>query len=113
LISSLAERSEEKQKPAVPVWFTPGSTALRSTVIAWSRLPGIASGANAAPRWGKRITPNPIRLTVRSPSVQVPAAAAPHIYADARPGRQRWPDGPDDGSRCRVAGLVLRLRSLG
>ena len=61
------------------MWFTPSSTALRSTAIACSRLPGIAPGANAGPRCGRRIAPNPIRLTLRSPSVQVPAAAAPPV----------------------------------
>src|SRR6185312_16691739 len=61
------------------MWFTPSSTAARNTAIAWSRSPGMAPGANAGPRWGNRIAPNPIRLTLRSPSVQVPAAAAPPI----------------------------------
>ena len=40
---------------------------------------GDGPGANAAPRCVRRIAPNPIRLTVRSPSVQVPAAAAPPV----------------------------------
>src|SRR4029453_2054655 len=38
-------------QPAVSMWFTPSSTAVRSTAIAWSRSPGIAQGANAGPRW--------------------------------------------------------------
>ena len=37
---------------------------------------GTASGISARPCWGRRIAPNPSRLTVRSPSGQVPAAAA-------------------------------------
>src|ERR1700677_98338 len=48
------------------MWFTPSSTARRRTAIAWAR-----SGAA-----GRRIAPSPIRLTVRSPSCQVPAASA-------------------------------------
>src|SRR2546421_9732232 len=48
------------------MWFTPSSTARRSTLIATSR-----SGFAVI-----RIEPKPIRLTVRSPRSQVPAAAA-------------------------------------
>jgi hypothetical protein len=48
------------------MWFTPSSTARRSTLTASSRS-GFAV---------MRIEPKPIRLTVRLPSVQVPTAAA-------------------------------------
>src|SRR5579863_1848961 len=44
--------------------------------MARSRSRGAAPGSRARPRCGRRIAPNPIRLTVRSPSFQVPAAAA-------------------------------------
>ncbi len=53
------------------MWLTPSSTARRSTVIARSRSLGVPSGLAV-----RRIAPKPIRLTVRSPSVQVPALAA-------------------------------------
>ena len=53
------------------MWFTPRSIARRSTVIARSRPLGVPSAFAV-----RRIAPNPIRLTVRSPSFQVPAADA-------------------------------------
>src|SRR5580658_6484669 len=53
------------------IWFTPSSTARRSTPIARSRSLGVPSAFAV-----RRMAPNPIRLTVRSPSIQVPAAAA-------------------------------------
>src|SRR4051812_793380 len=56
------------------MWLTPGSTARRSTRTARSRS-GFAV---------RRIDPKPIRLTVRSPSVQVPAAAAVVSWAGIR-----------------------------
>src|SRR5580698_9753872 len=58
------------------MWLTPSSTARRSTLMAWSRFAGTASGISARPCWGRRMAPNPSRLTTRSPSGQVPAAAA-------------------------------------
>ena len=48
------------------MWFTPSSTARRNTWIATAR-----SGLTV-----RRMEPKPIRLTTRSPSVHVPAAAA-------------------------------------
>jgi hypothetical protein len=56
------------------MWFTPSSTARRSTLIDWSRLLGVPRSKTALPV--SRIAPNPIRLTVKSPSCQVPADAA-------------------------------------
>jgi hypothetical protein len=53
------------------MWFTPSSTARRSTAIARSLSPGAPSASAVS-----RIAPNPIRLTVRSPSCQLPAAEA-------------------------------------
>src|ERR1700722_9742468 len=53
------------------MWLTPSSSARRSTATARSRSLGVPSALLV-----RRIAPNPIRLTVRSPSVQVPAAAA-------------------------------------
>ncbi len=58
------------------MWFTPSSTARRSTPTACPRSRGTASGTRAAPVWVSRIAPKPTRLTSRSPRVQVPAAAA-------------------------------------
>ncbi len=58
------------------MWFTPSSTARRSTLIARPRSLGRASAANASPSCVRRIAPNPIRWTTRSPSVQLPDAAA-------------------------------------
>src|SRR5699024_185078 len=54
------------------MWFTPSSTARRSTAIASSRSRGAASQGMPV----SRMAPNPIRLTGRSPSRQVPEAAA-------------------------------------
>ena len=56
------------------MWSTPSSIARRSTAIEVSR-------SRATPPWNgrlpvSRIAPNPSRLTVRSPSCQVPAAPA-------------------------------------
>ncbi|MFC7641379.1 hypothetical protein ACFQX6_10635 [Streptosporangium lutulentum] len=56
------------------MWLTPSSTARRSTVIDRSRSLGAPRLKAALPV--RRIAPNPTRLTVRSPSFQVPAAAA-------------------------------------
>lgn len=58
------------------MWFTPSSTARRSTLIAWPRSLGTAPVPNASPFCVRRIAPKPIRLTVKSPSFQVPEAAA-------------------------------------
>jgi len=56
------------------MWFTPSSTARRTTLIDRSRSLGVPRSKAALPV--RRIAPNPIRLTVRSPSFQVPALAA-------------------------------------
>ena len=56
------------------MWFTPSSTARRSTAIDPVAVARRAGWKAALPV--SRIAPKPIRLTVRSPSVQVPAAAA-------------------------------------
>src|SRR5438034_10635461 len=56
------------------MWFTPSSTARRSTPIERSRSLGTPRSNAALPV--RRMAPNPSRLTVRSPSFQVPAAAA-------------------------------------
>ena len=56
------------------MWLTPSSTALRSTAIDRSRSLGVPWWKAALPV--SRIAPKPMRLTVRSPSVQVPAASA-------------------------------------
>src|SRR5215472_11020006 len=56
------------------MWFTPSSTARRSTSMDRDLLAGTLSPDGSLP--GSRIAPNPILLTVRSPSSHVPAAAA-------------------------------------
>ncbi len=61
------------------MWFTPSSTARRSTPIARLRSLGVPS-PNATPFCVRRIAPKPIRLTVRSPSVQVPEATAVIVF---------------------------------
>src|SRR5438046_554178 len=55
------------------MWFTPSSTARRSTPIERSRSLGRPRSNAALPV--RRMAPNPSRLTVRSPSFQIPAAA--------------------------------------
>src|SRR5690606_14413838 len=57
------------------MWSTPSSTARRRTAIASSRRRG--AGSQGIPV--RRIAPRPIRLTVRSPSCQVPAALASRV----------------------------------
>src|ERR1700690_100895 len=56
------------------MWLTPSSTARRSTPIERPRSLGAPRSKAALPV--RRIAPSPTRLTVRSPSCQVPAAAA-------------------------------------
>src|SRR6266700_6439271 len=56
------------------MWLTPSSTARRSTAIDWSRSLGVPFSKGRLPV--SRIAPKPRRFTVRSPSCQVPAAAA-------------------------------------
>src|ERR1044072_1252030 len=56
------------------MWLTPRSIAFRSTAIDLSRSLGVPWWKAALPV--SRIAPNPSRLMVRSPSVQVPAACA-------------------------------------
>src|SRR5262245_61792073 len=53
------------------MWLTPSSTALRRTAMDWSRSLGVPSALITS-----RMAPKPRRLTVRSPSCQVPAADA-------------------------------------
>ena len=64
------------------MWFTPSSTARRSTAIDWSLSPGGLLSHGILP--GSRIAPNPSRLTSLSPSRHVPAAAA--LVASTRTG---------------------------
>jgi hypothetical protein len=56
------------------MWLTPSSIARRSTAIDRSRPLGVPRWKAALPV--SRIAPKPMRRTGRSPSVQVPAAAA-------------------------------------
>ena len=58
------------------MWFTPSSIARRSTAIDRLAVARRAVGAKACRCCVRRIAPNPSRLTVRSPSFQVPAAVA-------------------------------------
>src|SRR5690349_3046273 len=70
------------------MWLTPSSTVRRNTAMARSRSPGAAPVTRARPVYGRRIAPNPIQLTVRSPSFQAPAAAAvtgAEVIAEALP----------------------------
>ncbi len=65
------------------MWFTPSSIALRSTAIDRSRSLGVPRLKAALPV--SRIAPKPMRLTGRSPRVQVPEAAAV-IFSDVISG---------------------------
>src|SRR5579863_9066411 len=56
------------------MWLTPRSIALRSAAIERFRSLGVPRSKTPVPV--RRIAPNPIRFTVRSPSAQVPAALA-------------------------------------
>src|SRR2546429_6393023 len=80
------------------MWLTPSSTARRSTLMDRSRSPGVPRPKTAPPV--RRIAPKPSRLTVRSPSCQVPAAAAVTVTAGdlaAGPRGQGKQGGHDQG----------------
>src|SRR4051812_37273426 len=82
------------------MWLTPSSTALRSTVIDRSRSLGVPRWKAALPV--SRIAPNPMRLTDRSPSFQVPAASAVIVSGiiggvSHTSGPAREPSGQEEG----------------
>ena len=56
------------------MWLTPSSTARRSTPMDWFRSLGVPRSKAALPV--SRMAPRPMRLTIMSPSFQVPEAAA-------------------------------------
>src|SRR5215472_4331693 len=96
------------------MWLTPSSTARRSTPMDRSRSPGAPRPKTAPPV--KRIAPKPSRLTVRSPSCQVPAAAAVTVTAgglaaaDQRGQEKQGEHDQDDGHQ---AVPVPRLAEAG
>src|SRR5438094_10303931 len=83
------------------MWLTPSSIARRSTEMDRSRSPGAPRPKTAPPV--RRIAPKPSRLTLRSPSCQVPAAAAVTVTAgglaaaDQRGQEEQGEHDQDDG----------------
>src|SRR3954452_20097703 len=68
------------------MWFTPSSTARRSTASDVSRARMPPSDVDI-----RRMAPKPIRLTSKEPSFQVPAAAAGSVFVVMAPAFRRSP----------------------